>query len=219
MIKSNFFQNLVTGCLLLCAAAVAVATVHREFFTPEPVAGMTGQHVDNWRELAAERKPSVGDSSATLTVLDFSDFECPYCRALEGKLDKLVAANPGKVRIVRYELPLIQAHPHAYEAALASKCAKAQGVERPFEEAVYSQNEHLGQVNWQAIAKSSHVPNSERFMECLNSKVLKPQVDEDLRISQQLGFQSTPTLVLNGDVISGDQPEESLRRLFSRYLD
>ncbi|EIL96371.1 hypothetical protein RHOFW104T7_00515 [Rhodanobacter thiooxydans] len=217
MASKNLFQNIVTGALLACAAMVAVSMVHREFFTPAQDGILTGQHVANWKDLAANRTPATGTAASPVTILDFSDYECPFCKSLEGKLRTLAAQQPGVIKIVRYEFPLTLAHPHAYEAALAGKCAAKQGVVGAFQTVVYQNNAKLGTLNWRDLAASAQVPNLDQFASCIAQKELASEVDADMAQGQRLGFTSTPMLVINGDVVSGDQSKETLIALIKRY--
>lgn len=218
MASNGLFQNIVTGVLLICAAMVAVSMAHREFFPLVRDGGvLTGQHVGNWKELAVSRAPAIGSADSPVTILDFSDYECPYCKSLEGKLRALAAQQPGVIKVVRYEFPLVRVHPNAYEAALAGKCAAKQGVVGAFQKEVYQQSAELGVFDWRDLAATIKIPDLDAFTSCVARKALAGEVNADLALGQRLGFTSTPMLVINGDVVSGDQSEEVLSALVKHY--
>jgi protein-disulfide isomerase len=217
MASNNLFKNIATSVLLACAAMVAVSMVHREFFTPAQDGILTGQHIANWKDLAANRTPTTGNADSPVTILDFSDYECPFCKSLEGKLRTLAAQQPDVIRIIRYEFPLTLIHPYAYEAALAGKCAAKQDVVGSFQTLIYQNSTKLGTLNWRNLAANANIPNLDKFTSCLEQKKLAGEVDADIAVGQRLGFKSTPTLVINGDVVSGDQSKETLSKLVKRY--
>jgi protein-disulfide isomerase len=217
MADKNIAQSIATCVLLACAAMVSLSVVHREIlFTASSGLG-TGQRVENWKDLAHHRTPAMGSVDAPVTILDFSDYECPYCKSLEGKLRLLTEQQPDTIKVIRYEFPMTLIHSNAYQAALAGKCAAKQGVVGPFQVEVYRQSARLSGVDWRELATAIKLADPDAFISCIEKKELSDEVDADLELGQRLGFTGTPMLVINGDVVSGDQTKEALSFLIEKH--
>ena len=131
----SVFDYTLTSLLVASALAVATVAVRREFFPR--TAPMAAREVAGWKTLANARAPVMGGASAPARVVLFSDFQCPYCRDLEGKLSAALPGMHGRIAIVRYDLPLLRVHAHAYQAAIAARCAARQGMARSFDAALF----------------------------------------------------------------------------------
>lgn len=204
--------NIATGILVLCAVVVTTLVVlqyvsaHK---TPDPVSG----HISDFKSLLAHRPVNMGSDSATLKIIEFSDYQCPYCRQLEPNLQALIKRYPNKVAVVRYDFPLDQLHAHAYKAAIASRCAALQNVYEPFETELFKAN--LNEVNWRELAHTAKVPDIPKFWSCVSKNETASLVDADVKLANKLGIKGTPTLVVRGDIVSGMKSLEALDSLVS----
>jgi protein-disulfide isomerase len=159
--------------------------------------------------------PSRGEATAKVTIVEFADFECPFCgRAME-VLDRVLAAYPGQVRLVFRHFPL-SLHPHAPKAAEASACADEQGHFWAFHDSLFeSQALDVDALKAQAGRLGL---DADRFEQCLDSGKMAPVVQKDLAAGQRAGVSGTPAFFINGVMLSGAQPLEAFRRVIEEEL-
>lgn len=210
--RRDLMANIATGILILCAVVVTTLVV-LQYLSAHKTAVPVSGHVSDFKSLLAHRPVNMGSDSATLKIMEFSDYQCPYCRQLEPNLQALVKRHPDKVAVVRYDFPLEQLHAHAYKAAIASRCAALQNVYEPFEAQLFKAN--LGKANWRELAHAAKVPDIPKFWSCVSKNESAPLVDADIKLANKLGINGTPTLVIRGDIISGMKSVEALESLVS----
>ena len=159
--------------------------------------------------------PFKGDSDAKVTIVEFSDFQCPFCSKGAQVLTALEKKYGSKVKIAfkHYPLPF---HAQARIAAEASMCANEQNVKSfwKMHDAMFADQSKLDKDNLIATAKKAGVKEAE-FKACLESGKYKAKVDSDVAEGGALGIKSTPTFFINGKLISGAQPIE----VFSEVID
>lgn len=146
-----------------------------------------------------------GDPKAPVTIVEFSDFGCPYCRAVEPELKELLAKYQGKIRLSYRDFPLVELHPQAYLAAEASRCAGEQGKFWEYHDLLFANPEK--QTREGLIADALTVKMDEtQFDSCLSSERYKPEIDQDIQLGSHIGVVSTPGFFINGNFIGGAQP-------------
>lgn len=166
----------------------------------------------------------MGESGAPLTIIEFSDFECPFCRQFHPTMGKIVEAYAGKVRWVYRHFPLSQ-HEHAFPAAVASECVSSLGGNEAFwkfTEALFNNQDKLGQDLYAALAKDMNIDPAE-FASCLDSQEARLAVQEDLAEVTKAGATGTPFAVILtavGETIpfSGALPYETLKNVVEEAL-
>jgi len=148
---------------------------------------------------------SAGRADAPVVIYEFADFQCPACgqfASLVAPLIKERLVQPGKVRYVYYDFPIIDAHPNAFLAARAGRCANEQGRFWEFHDVIYGQ-----QPNWSSESDPSDLfveygvragVEEGRFEECLRSDKYAKEVSESMELGRSLGVGGTPTLIVNG---------------------
>jgi protein-disulfide isomerase/predicted transcriptional regulator len=142
------------------------------------------------------RGPARGPSDAPVTVVAFSDFECPFCARARPVLDALLETYPGQVRLVFRHFPL-PFHPHAARAAEASLCADAQGRFWPYHDALFDDPKSLSEEGLRAQARAVGLDEAE-FAACLSAGRFAAQVREDVEAARRLGVDGAPALFVNG---------------------
>jgi protein-disulfide isomerase len=160
----------------------------------------------------ADGFPSRGPADAPVTLVVFSDFECPYCASLNTTLNRLLAEYGDKIRLVYRQFPLDQIHPHASKAAEASLCAEEQGRFWEMRDALFKMPIRLEPEELRAKAAAVGLDPG-RFDSCLSSGRYAGRVNADLDAGQAAGVASTPTLFINGRPIVGARPYQEIVKI------
>lgn len=147
------------------------------------------------------RAPSKGDRSALITITEFADFQCPYCRESQISINRILQQYKDRVRLVFKHLPLAEIHPQAFAAAQAAHCAGEQGLFWQYHDALFA-SENLSPDVFKRLATGLGL-NVSRFHACLNSESTRLSVLKDLGEAKRLGIDSTPTFVIGGRVFRG----------------
>jgi predicted DsbA family dithiol-disulfide isomerase/uncharacterized membrane protein len=148
-----------------------------------------------------------------INVVEFADFECPFCRALHPTLKKLMAQYGDRVNFVRLNMPLTR-HAMAMGAAKAAVCAKAQDREAAMADAMF-EAEDLSPKNLRRIALGLGV-DADEFDACLTSEKTLDAIKKDGQILRDAGFQGLPTTYVGGREIVGAQAEDVFREAFEQ---
>jgi len=154
--------------------------------------------------------PSLGDPKAPVTLVEFSDFECPVCRSLHDVLRGMLPNYP-QVRVIFKDFPLESLHPWARTAALAGRCAYQQDAKAFWKvyDAIYDQQEVISAANaWAKMADFAAAAglSPDRFKACMASPEAGAAVDASRANGQQLEVTSTPTIFVNGRRLVGGDP-------------
>lgn len=159
--------------------------------------------------------PARGPADAAVTVVMFSDFECPYCQQGHEILEALRMRYPGAVRVAYKAFPL-DMHPHALLAAMAARSAQTQGKFWEFHDLLFSQRGlDFDTILEHAKAAGLELPALRRDLEALAHG---PEVIRDLRLGRRLGVSSTPTFFVNGRLLTGARPLDEFEALVEAEL-
>ena len=162
--------------------------------------------------------PAIGPADAPITIIEFSDFECPYCQRWHTEVFERIRNDyPDEVRIVFRDFPLKSIHPNAVPAAEASNCALEQEAFWEFSEALFSGEHVLSDDSYLAIAEELELDVA-AFEECYTSGRYADEVEADYQYAGNLGVRSTPTFFLNGLPIVGAQPYEVFKEVIDKEL-
>ena len=160
--------------------------------------------------------PSLGPKSAPVTLVLFSDFQCPYCRGAGNTLKEIANYYGDKVRLVFRQFPL-KIHANAERAAEASLCADDQKRFWEMHDRLFENQEELTEENILAQALQLEL-DMEKFKACLTGSKHKADVKADLRAGATVGIDSTPTLFINGLYMSGGQPYDVIAAVIDQEL-
>ena len=162
--------------------------------------------------------PSYGPADAPITIIEFSDFECPYCQRWHEEVwKKLVVAYPSQIRLVYRDFPLYSIHPNAGPAANAAACANEQGKYWEFHDLLFSGAEKLGEAAYRTYASALNMDLS-AFQLCLDENRYEAEVTADFEYASSLGISSTPTFFINGVALIGAQPFEVFQEVIELEL-
>jgi protein-disulfide isomerase len=156
--------------------------------------------------LAEAHDPAIGPASAPVTVVEFGDYQCGYCKQFHDlTFAGLMAAYPEQVRFVYRDFPLAEMHPEATPAANAAQCAGEQGRYWEFHNALYETQAELGSTLYGWIAERLELDVA-AFGECVESGSQFAEVQADYEAGMQLGVNGTPTFFVNGTPLVGSVP-------------
>lgn len=169
------------------------------------------------RASVAAEGPTLGPSEAPVTLVEFADFQCPYCRKMESVLKQVLQRYPDSVRLVYRNYPLVDIHPQAMQAAQAAMCADQQGKFWVMHDALLSAGADLGIPGLRATA--NHIGlDSEKFEECVRGQQTNSVIQEDMLAATALAISGTPALFVNGRFVRGAVSLDTLSGLISDEL-
>lgn len=160
--------------------------------------------------------PSKGPETAPVTIVAFSDFECPFCARANASLDQVMQAYGDNVRLVFRQFPL-SFHANAQKAAEASLCADDQGKFWEMHDKLFAEQDELEVPELKAHAASIGL-NQEAFDSCLDSGEKASVVAADLEAGQNAGVTGTPAFFINGRLLAGAQPFEQFQQIIDAEL-
>ena len=170
------------------------------------------------REIAVDRSdPSAGNPSAPVTIVEFSDFQCPFCQRLSPTLKQVLDKYGDNVQVVWKDFPLTQIHPSAFKAAEAARCAGEQGKYWDYHDQLFARQQSL-QANDLKTYASVLGLDTTKFDACLDSSRHADRVRTGIAEGTQLGIDSTPTVYINGRRLAGAQPFHVLASVIDEEL-
>jgi len=158
--------------------------------------------------------PSKGPEDAVVTIVEFSDFQCPFCQRVVPTLDQVVAKYPTQVRFVYRNLPLNSIHSRAQAAAEAAACAGKQGSFWDYHDLLFANNRALSDADFEKHAADLGLDMA-AFRQCVQDRETQQAVEADLAAAQSLQISGTPSFFINGIPLHGAQSLEA----FSRIID
>ncbi|MBE0697447.1 MAG: DsbA family protein, partial [Anaerolineaceae bacterium] len=162
--------------------------------------------------------PVRGVDSAAITIIEFSDYQCPFCRQWhEDVLPQLQAKYGDKIRMVYRDFPLYSIHPSAESAAIAANCAGEQNRYWDYGDLLFTHQDSLNTQTYEKLAQDLKLDLSS-FKQCIAENRYKDEVDADFNFASELGVRSTPTFFINGLAVVGAQPFEVFEQIIDMEL-
>jgi protein-disulfide isomerase len=166
-------------------------------------------------EVAADG-PSRGPDDAPITIVEFSDFQCPFCRRAVPTLHEVMEKYPGKVRIVYRNLPL-GSHGRARPAAEAALCAGEQGQFWAYHDLLFQNQRQLEDEDLARYAGEVGI-DTDKFKACVDEKRFDSRVNADMEAARAAGVTGTPAFFVNGIMLSGAKPAGDFYRVIDAEL-
>ena len=170
-------------------------------------------------EVSIDDDAVKGDENAPVTIIEFSDYECPFCkRFFEQTYPQIVDyIEAGKVKYVFRDFPL-GFHANAKPAAIAAECAGEQGKYYEMHDLLFQNQDSLNTENYKKWAGELGLDQAQ-FDECVDTEKYADEVDQDLSDGQSYGVSGTPAFFINGVLISGAQPFEVFKQAIEAELN
>ncbi len=168
-------------------------------------------------ELTVDPSRLRGDPKAPVTIIEFSDFSCPFCRKAEASVNEVLAKYPGKVQLSYRDFPLRQLHPNAQLAAEASRCAGEQGKYWEYHDLLFANPDKQDHNGLLAGAHSLKL-DDQKFDACLTSGRSAGKVESDTQMGGRAGMVGTPGFFINGTFLSGAQPPAVFEKIIDAKL-
>ncbi len=175
------------------------------------------------RVMVAAEGPSLGPADAPVTIVEFSDFQCPYCGRAGATMKQIHERYPQQVRLVYRHLPLESIHPNARPAAEASACADAQGRFWDYHDRLFANQRALTGPDLARYAKELELDTA-AFDTCVKERKTQAQVDRDLVAATEAATAAgkrglgTPAFFVNGVLLSGAKPADEFYTLIDAEL-
>jgi protein-disulfide isomerase len=166
-------------------------------------------------EVGTGGRPVLGPANAPITIIEFSDYECPFCKRAEPALEQVFSTYKDKVKFVyrHYPLPF---HQNARPASIAALCANPQGKYWEYHKKVFA-SPSLAVDALNQIAKDLNLDMT-KFAACMKDPEVSKMIDKDLEDGQAVGVNGTPAFFVNGRMLSGAQPFEKFKELINQAL-
>jgi len=187
---------------------------------PPAAAPPTEISQETFKQIVDAGRHVMGNKNAPVTIVEFSDFQCPFCKRFYD--DSLVQMrkdyiDTGKVKLVFMQFPLSQIHPDAMNAAIASECAAEQGKFEAYHDMLFANQLALSKDSLKQYAANLKL-NTSKFNSCLDEGRYKDLIDKETALGQTNGINGTPGFFVNGKLISGAMPYENFKTMIEEAL-
>ncbi|HXX67743.1 MAG TPA: thioredoxin domain-containing protein [Polyangiaceae bacterium] len=185
-------------CPRCLSAALAIAKAVREGMATDQIQSLYKQRFDAKaaRTIPVQGSPSRGPDEAPVTLVEFADFECPFCQRIAPTLDTIWESRRANVRFIYKFMPL-PVHPHGDMAARAAIAAQAQGKFWEMHHELFANPGHLEESDLKGYARLIGL-DVERFSADLQSPATSARLEADHQLAEDLGVKGTPTIFING---------------------
>ena len=158
-----------------------------------------------------------GNKNAPVTIVEFSDFQCPYCSRFHDTMKQVMENYPNQVKWVYKHFPLDSIHPYARKAAEAAECAGDQKKFWEYTDSLFEQQSEISLEFLPELATDLGL-NVKKFNECLNTDKYASKVTADAQQGASIGVNGTPGNFINGQAVSGAVPYEQIKSIVDQLL-
>jgi len=167
--------------------------------------------------VAAASGAAKGPANAPVEIIEFSDFQCPFCQRANPTVTEVLKTYGGRVHFVYRHFPLSN-HPNARPAAEASQCAAEQGKFWEYHDVLFANPSRLADSDLKQHAAGLGLDAS-KFNACVDTHKYKAQVEADMQAGEEAGVNGTPAFFVNGRVLTGAQPFDAFKRVIDEELE
>jgi protein-disulfide isomerase len=213
------FDIIVMVTLVVCALLTTGLVVRREFFLPDHGSVRTVPNplfVRDWKE-GLSKGVRFGAADAPVQLIEFADFECPFCAEFEKALQPLHEKYPGGIGLTYVHFP-IRGHRFAIPAARVAECAGEQGRFEAMHDQLFEGQDQFGLKPWDDYATAAGVADLPAFDACIKKSDPIPRVEEGKALGAKLDVQGTPTVIINGWKLGHPPSAEELEGMVKAIL-
>src|SRR6266853_2151086 len=210
---------IITTTLMACALLTTGLVVRREFFAPAVAPTQAEQKplfIKDWRTHLVKGF-RMGPAQAPVELLEFADFECPFCARFHKDLKALRTRYPRQVALTYVHFPLPM-HRFAEPAARVSECAGDQGEFEAMCDLLFEQQDRFGLKPWSDFAAEARVADSDAFEACIKRTEPIPRVTEGKSLGKELDVRGTPSVMINGWVLGRPPTLDELDHMVKAVL-
>jgi len=224
----DFSKVILPASIILAAVLISGTLIFTSYRSNSgSQLGAVGSDLGNKKVVVSvDDDPALGNKKAPVTVIEFSDFECPFCRSFWRDTLPLIKStyiDTGKVRFVYRDFPL-SFHPGAQVAAEAAECAEDQGKYWEMHDKIFQEQDKQGQGTIQ-FSKTDVVKwagqvglNMGQLNQCLDAGKYRAEVNNDLAAGTAAGVSGTPSFFINGKLLVGAQPFSAFQEIIEQEL-
>jgi protein-disulfide isomerase len=169
-------------------------------------------------DVSAEGAPFKGPADAPITIVEFSDFQCSYCKRVVNVLEQVLERYPDQVKLAFRDFPIANIHPHAEKAAEAAHCAAEQGKFWEFHDLLFEKQDTIPTTNFAEHAKALGLEVT-TFQTCIDGRKYQEKVERNYAAGVKAGVSGTPAFFINGRLLSGAQPLEAFKTVIDEELE
>lgn len=158
-----------------------------------------------------------GDAAAPVTIVEFSDFQCPYCRQALETLQPVLAKYPGSVKLAFRDFPVRTLHPNAQAAAEAARCAEEQGQFWEYHDRLFADQSKLDKAGLLEHARALKM-DEQRFRTCVDKGTYRDSIERDVQEGTRSGVTGTPAFFINGIFLSGKRSAAAFENIIEKEL-
>lgn len=217
MINKLSISDLLSAILVVCALVITAMVVRQQLFSIPQKPELDIKKIKNWQKFDF-KGPKSGAENAPIRIVEFYDYQCPYCKKVQPALQKLLEEYPKQISLTHHHLPL-PIHKEAIPAAIAAECARNQGMFKPMHKLIFNHQKQLAQLSYDSLAKEAGIDDIETFKACLNKQQIKDRVIKSLEQSEELGIDATPSFLIDGQLVSGALPYDRLEELVKNTME
>lgn len=207
--RREWLLNAGVALSLACATILTVSSIIRASAEPIPRARPPlATEVPDWREYGLIGR-RVGPQSATVTIVEFVDYQCLFCRLQAHGLRSIRERYPNLIAVVYRHFPST-GHEFARRAAIAAECAGRDGAYESYHDLLLAQSDAIGELPFSAFAKQVGIVNIQRFDRCLEDPSVAAGLDRDKAAAEKAGIVFTPSLLINDLLVQGYVAEGEL---------
>ena len=167
--------------------------------------------------VSAGNSPVKGPSNAPIEIIEFADFQCPFCQAASPTVTRVLTTYGDRIKLVFRNYPLAS-HPQARPAAEAAQCANEQGKFWPYHDRLFGEPNKLSEAELKQTAAALGL-NAPQFNKCVDDHKYRSVIDADAEAGNAAGVTGTPAFFVNGRLLSGAQPFDVFKRVIDEELE
>ena len=197
--QRNRIESISLAVIAICCLVVASLAAYRQMKPASAIEASTSpERINDWQQYTVGGQ-RIGAVNGSIKIVEFIDFQCPFCRRLEETLNQIRTQYPSDVEIIYHHYPLESIHPHARAAAIASECAATKGKFHEYVDVLFAAPDSIGRVSWSEFARRIGLVDTVTFAQCLKSEQIANRVADDEALGRKLGVRERrPYLSENG---------------------